>query len=630
MYLASKLRTVLVGESLIVPPQRSPWRLFLYELSINRIFALYVALLLLTAVLVIYLLCKKRMRHTSTVMLYIVGFMLIYTSFCLQKISEINMLLRSSVKPKEESTAERTESFKDAPGNENSFFGLLIGAKHSFHGMRLSGLRLGEDLRSGGALRESSGRRIDRCKEKAKKTEIAEDSMPTKKANPNVAHVIVEESRPKEETYRHSGRAPSEEGTALGPVDTHMLSTIKFRSTQSRGAYTNEKERYLRRLLEVFEFKVGTDQSLQSYAANLSKVQKQVEYGKLEFSKALSEFLKEASKIDTELLSFDVSIKHLDSLEDELNTEIAKFFAPIPTTKIHYEVPVYLNVLIRNYASRGAPASGRLGPIIRYEVYVKVVLFIQTLCCLALFIAILVHFDPLSRILKPTVVVCLLLTALFNLMLLMDAQMLDRNCVSGAVEGCRFSQSLVDRTVNNPKTSEMMSRFEELDAQLSALIKDSDDKASALKSHIENIVSEDVAYKALVFNNLFDKLIFIEEDFDHLTGGKADKGRIYRSVHKMREELENIMNDLKQTRYRDTIDLFASESAFGFWLKTQKESALNGIKKVMEMNVDKRSSMPAKWCFAALQNVCYARDAAEDLFALIFIACPVFLFLFLM
>lgn len=639
MFLSSVLRLSILGEPLLKPPQSSPLRLFVYEAASNLVFDIYLAstLLLLCAGVVVML--YRRPRNETSLLLYVIGFLLIFLSYNLQKAVEINSLLDVSTK-----TSGSTENrwfwqrwFSNRDGGKGrdrgvtSFFSrmdfssfLVKHVAHSSPGPLVDSSRVSPSLDRGRRTTDPRGGVV-----------VVEDDGQNRGTRGNqVGHVkenpLTESKGVQLVAGKGAAGRDGERGVLLPGKGFSSLESNELSFDTPDDGRVGRRETVLKNLLRLFEFKLTTDESLGKHILDLNNTRKHVNAAMNEFVEAFKMFMKEAEKIETEMLAFNAPIRYLDISLNELRAEIEKYFSNLPNLKTHPEIPTYLSALERNYRrsdGRGDVAAGDVGPAMRYENYIVVFFIVQVICCLVLFIAVLTKVDIAVAILKPVVSVFLIAAFLFNTLLLLNGQILDRNCKSGTVKGCSFTQGLVRESIGGSRRPEMMSVASDLGRQLQTMIEDTDKVVGTLKLYVQDIIDEKVSTKVSVFSSLFNKILFVYEDFGHLTRNKVNRDGFYEHIRVMNGALESITTLLGLSGHREVADIYAKEAAFLFWLKADKNVIVRSIRDVTETGPRGEHGASRRWCVNALERVCDAKDETDSLFTLVFVGSPVFLFL---
>lgn len=623
MFLASKLRLMILEEPLLRPSQPSPLRLLVQEAMSNIRFDVYLLVLLAVVCLGLAFILLKRPRDEGNALLYTMGFLLIFCSYNLQKAIEINKMLSRSI------------SHPDPAGNGWSWgkwlnpwgmrLGSSLGVNPGSHLLSSTGF-LRASAKDGAAPQMASY--MSSHEEGLEKPRVEDPALKegvTKKNSSLVALTKKSPSHHGKENPRVRRHRPSIVIPSRGrqtPSDSMVeISRAPAIDVLARGG--EKKEGVLRNLMKIFQFKMETDESLQRRVLALRATEIQVNKVLEEFVKVFKLFMKEAEKIESEMVAFNASTRYLGISLNDLKMEIRKCFSNLPEVGINREVPSYLSTLSRNYHGSEDTSGGDVSPIARYERYVVLFLMVQVVLCLFLFLAALAKVEAAISVLRPVVSISLMGMALASAVLLLSGQMLDRSCKSGSVKGCSFTPTLIDGV----KRLEVVSRSDDLRTQLEAVVKESSQVAQTLGIYVKDMMDTRVNAKISVFSNLFNKVFFVYDDFDHLTGGKVDKDVFYGYIRMMSKLLENIAGLLDASGQKGMVDLYAGEKAFLFWLNADKDSVVESIRRITEAGPSHRSGMPSRWCVGALQSICDSKDEVDDMFVLALAGAPAFLLL---
>ncbi|KAL7346151.1 hypothetical protein P7C65_03s4g04470 [Encephalitozoon intestinalis] len=621
MFLASRLRLLILKEPLLRPPQQSPFRLFIQETKTNLRFDIYLFLLLLITCFGLALIFFRSSRDGGNVLLYTIGFLLIFCSYNLQKVIEANRMLGKSLPNSNSSTW-----FWSAWGNP-----WRVKFRDSFERSHLSNL-LSHISLTGHSEKESTASHLALYKNLGTEEERQKEENPSTKGrdirkkttlatlerkSPSIP--VEKKSSVKERTYS--------EGVSGGGHQVSMVFKAQGQSTINRNAGNGEKRKvFLGNLMKIFQFKAENDENLKRHVLNLRNIEIQVERILEEFTNVFKLFMKEAEKIEDEMVEFNASTRYLNISLNELRMEIKKYFSNLPNARASQEILNYLSTLARNYQDSENTGGGDIRPVIRYENKIMFFLGVQMVLCLVLFLAALARLEAITSILKPIVSVGLIVVTLSSVPFLLNGQMLDRSCKSGSIKGCSFTSTHIGGVTR----LEVVSKANGLESQLGAILKESEYIAEILRLYVKSMMDTRVNAKMSVFSNLFNKILFVYDDFDHLTKRKVEKGMFFSYIKMMSRLLENITGLLEFSERKDMVDIYVNERAFLFWLSADKDSVVESIREITEAGPQNRSEMPPKWCVCALEGICDGKDGMDILFLLTLIGGPAFLiFLYL-
>ncbi|CAD26285.1 hypothetical protein [Encephalitozoon cuniculi GB-M1] len=621
MFLASRLRLFILGEPLLRPSQPSPFQLFMQETRSNVRFDIYLLVLLVIACLGLALAFFRNSRDGGNALLYAIGFLLIFCSYNLQKVIEANRMLNKSVPHTD--AAESSWSWRRWIPPWGIKLGSSLRIAHGSSLLSNAGL-LGLPEKTGMASRMSPYA-VPHGIEQEKLEGV--NPSPEEASRKSGSLVTSRRESPGTRTEENPSIRKRDNLEADDSSSDHQKSPVLKIARPSianrRMDSAEKKEALLGNLMKIFQLKVETDESLQRHVLNLKNIEMQVNKILEEFTKVFKIFMKEAEKIESEMVGFNASTRYLNISLNELKVEIKKYFSNLPKSRASREIPNYLSTLARNYHNNEDIGSGDMGPMIRYESCMMFLLAVQMVLCLLLFLAALAKLDAVTSILRPVVSVGLVVVTLLSAVFLLSGQMLDRSCKSGSVRGCSFTPALIDGV----KRLEVVSKADDLEDQLDAILKETGYVTEALSLYVKAMMDTRVNAKMSVFSNLFNKILFVYDDFGHLTKKKVDKNTFYGYIKIMSRLLENIASLLEFSEQKDMVDIYVNERAFLFWLNADKGSVVESIREITEAGPIDRSGMPPKWCVNALQGICDAKDSVDALFLLTLIGGPIFLFL---
>ncbi|TBU16428.1 hypothetical protein CWI41_030270 [Ordospora colligata] len=645
MLLASKIRIYILGEPLLKPPQHSPQDLFLLEFPSNAAFDVYLATVIIFVCIGAWLVAIKKTREDGTSLLYVIGFMLIFCSYCLQKAVELNKLISKAtvdtdvpeqkwfwtkwLYPSSEDYNVTTyqngyaESniLEHSMGKISSYLTLIFNNKgtNSDGNNAVNGIDKikFESMNSTHTQIASTDR--SRCTDKKSSLECVETIDRIRIENPSLnqytSDMMVSTSSINTDT-KHSDSS----NNALTSLHDEKLAFVNsFETMNGTEDKAEKREITLRNLMRIFEYKHKVDEDLKRHTDNIRKAEAQTNKILDEFSSTFQAFMKEAQKIEMEMIGFNASTRYLRISLNELKAEIKKYFDGVPEVVTFNGVSQYLTKLEENY-HKESEGKGDVGAAVEYEGYALVYIAIQTGLCLLFFIAVLLKIRPGVAILRPIISILLILGILISVLFLFSAQMLDRDCKSGSVNGCNFSHTFV-REIRGTDTS----KKGELKSQLDAMAVNGRTLLNELRTYVLRTADANVSSKIAVFSNLFNKIMFVYDDFEHLTAKKVNKEEFYGYVKMMNRQLEVIGRYLDVSVQKDMIEIYAEENAFSFWLDTEKDLIVELVQAITGLDADESEGKPSRWCVDALQAVCDAKDGFDSLFMLMFVAGPAFL-----
>jgi len=651
MQLASNIRLYILGEPLLKPSQHSPQDLFVLEFPSNATFDAYLATVVILMCIGIWLVVFKRPREDGTSLLYVIGFMLIFCSYCLQKAIELNKLInkatidaevpeqewfwRKWIYPRSQNHAVIADRNAHAEsgilehntGGISSYLTLIFNSKDTKANRRntvsVNAQRKHNDQGKAESMhsvqRSIVGTDVSGCAGKKSSLECTKETDSIGVENPSLHQYATDMMLSTSSMHTDPKHSGSGSRLVTSLYDEKLAFANSFETMSGAESKVEKREVTLRNLMRIFEYKYKIDEDLKKHTSIIRKAEAQTNKILEEFSVTFQAFMKEAEKIEMEMIGFNASTRYLRISFNELKAEIKKYFYGVPDVVALNGVLQYLSRLEENY-HKESEGKGDVGAAVEYEGYFLLYIAIQTGCCLLFFMAVLLKIRSGITVLRPVVSIFLILGMLISILFLLSAQMLDRDCKSGSVNGCNFTHTFV-REVEGVEAS----KKGELKEQLDVMAINSRMLSNELQAYVLRIADANFSSKMAVFSNLFNKIMFVYDDFEHLTAKKVKKDEFYGYVKMMNRQLEVIGKYLDVSVQKDMIGIYAEENAFSFWLDTDKDSVVELVRTITGLDAEDSEGMPSRWCVDALQAICDAKDVFDSLFMLMLAAGPAFL-----
>lgn len=601
------LRIKILGSSLVIPNTNDLIPLFMYELRNHFMFLLYLVFIVLIVVSCVLIGIR---RNKKTYLLYILGFSLIYCAFILQKGTSI------------QAKNKKKKSFLINKTPERGFSSTL---KSFLHKTKLL-YRKAEGLL--GVDRKSMLHGVSRHKKHhVHKFELENENFPLPEVE-KVSHFHIQQLKDKPVCI------PSK-------VSTNESAHLNLKEVDCRKENSNLLHKdivydstldYLNKLQEVFiDYKENTI-NLKRFINRLSEIEKRSKEEMNKFKINFDEFLKLGKVIESEMLGFNAPIRFLNSEYENLVNEVDKYFYLTRNLKDEKYNPIPLIYIENILKTRKVLDSSNNENIIntdriyKHIKYIKILVVILTLLIIVNFVILILDVASIQIFITPILCFIFSLFIFSSVIILLDAQLLDRNCKTGTVKDCNFDLDNTNEYVDNIRRTEFLTQSEVFKNDVDESLKGSERVTVHLNNYIKILLKDRLYEKINVFENLFDKIVFVNEKFDDLTKNKIDGNAFYANIQNMLRSLDVLKNIFTENIKEDSLQLFTNEVRYYYFLTKQKNEVVSKTKSIILGRQQRRSNHKVRECLTILENVCRTRDKLDEMFVFITVFTPILLF----
>ncbi|KAI5170517.1 hypothetical protein PAEPH01_1500 [Pancytospora epiphaga] len=173
----------------------------------------------------------------------------------------------------------------------------------------------------------------------------------------------------------------------------------------------------------------------------------------------------------------------------------------------------------------------------------------------------------------------LFVNAMFSLYVMALAQTLDRMCILWNVDGCpsgytegftRFAATAnldMSSKGHSLQIGEALNKIEVRTAKV----------VEILREYIQGNPRGRFEYRAMVVQNLFDKIFFVRDEFRKLTNNQVDKESFYKNLDEMDQEIHALRKNIEQLKNDDLLDFYTREVIFLNFIRGEKRNLLRHI-----------------------------------------------------
>lgn len=604
MSVRDYLRIKILGSSLVIPNTNDLIPLLKYEMRNSFMFLLYIAFVVVIVVSSIFIGIR---RNKKTYLLYILGFSLIYCAFILQK--------GTSIQPKNKKKASFLIDKKSEKGRSSMLTTFLAKTKVIYKKAEgLIGIDKKSMLHGGRRHKKSHLRMVEVTNEDLNFPEAQQTHVQYLKSTPMCVPLKVNTT----------------ESRTINLKEVDCLK--KDTNLQNKAIITDSTIDYLNKLQEVFiDYKENTI-NLKKFINRLSEIEKRTKEEMTRFKINFDEFIKQGKVIETEMLGFNAPIRFLNSEYENLVNEVDKYFYLTRNLKDEKYNPIPLIYIENILKTRKVLDSSNNENIIntdriyKHIYYIKILVMILTLLVIANFVVLILDITALQVFVTPLLCFIFCLFIFSSVIILLDAQLLDRNCKTGTVKDCNFDLENTNDYIDNIRRTEFLTQSEIFKTDIEESLKGSERATVHLNNYVNSLMKDRLNEKIGVFQNLFDKIIFVNENFDDLTKHKVDSNIFYSNIQNMIRSLDTIKNIFSENIKEDSLKLYSNEVKYYYFVAKQKNEVVSKTKSIILGKQQRKSNHKVRECLSILENVCRTRDKLDEMFVFITIFTPILLF----
>ncbi|WUR02459.1 uncharacterized protein VNE69_01395 [Vairimorpha necatrix] len=139
------------------------------------------------------------------------------------------------------------------------------------------------------------------------------------------------------------------------------------------------------------------------------------------------------------------------------------------------------------------------------------------------------------------------------------------------------------------------------------------------QSYLHKLFNEQVSYRILIFKNLFDKLLFVRDDFPEIIKNKIDSSKYFDNIRNMYQILDTIPIKLNYKIKEDMLEIFKKEVEYGFYIKTDSDLLIEKMVNEIFIRKKEEEKTLSKKCGEILDRLCISKENVDEMINLMFI-----------
>ncbi|ORD99120.1 hypothetical protein A0H76_1380 [Hepatospora eriocheir] len=389
----------------------------------------------------------------------------------------------------------------------------------------------------------------------------------------------------------------------------------------------DEDDLYMSKIVKTFEEENDSNKKMSEIVDIMKSGSVTLKNLLKKFDKIFDCFYCESMKIEKEMSSFNANIKNFNLDAKEIQNDIKIGINLCKTVENLVNKPSTDNISslfgIKSKNDNRNKNNTQVDNVDTSLTILTIYFIIQISLFLYFIVTIICGFD-FSILLRIMIFLCLVLDITLGVYIMIYSHFLDKICVVGNVNGCRstFTNGFAEfaattglnlKTVNKSQKDKMYSEINRIQTQ-------TDNYMIEISNYIEFDPIQKFKIKQVQFNNMFDKIEFIFEDFDNLTNHKVDKENFFKLIKKLKKVLEDIGLTLEtQITMKDVLKIYSREVAFLAFIKSEKENLYRQVDKQMTRSRMLNMSDTEKDCWNHKRMVCHYKKIADNLWAYLLI-----------
>lgn len=445
-------------------------------------------------------------------------------------------------------------------------------------------------------------------------------TAPTARAQPSPAGLSSRPGCADAASYTgdHSLRPVLTGATADGTInetDNCGPDTLADENTPVIDIYDSQRgDSFIMWVLNVLNAEFAANDSMSLSLRESRKKARMIHRYMKEFRGRFDDFYKSSMCIEQEMASFNASPKYFEQEANELvrlSEEAVGLLRIIEHLGQRETTDRELRNIFPRHKSR--PASSRSD---RYRTLDS--LYLMRACmCIQIILGFILLIFTICEI-EPTFVprflisLFLLLNVAFGFYMLVIAQIMDKRCILGTVEGCgsSYSRGFTEFATATNLGIGRSNFTDRIDSSMVRMEKRSNEICTVLRAHLARSPDERFKYKAQVFQNFFDRINFVRDDFVDLTDNKIDKDKYFTNVEVMKQLIDRTKNLIDLISKEEIVDLYRREVVFGSFLQTERRRI---SQYVLEQVNGPSTREGSEKCLVKKRVVCELKNSAQRL-----------------
>ncbi|KAK6090763.1 hypothetical protein P3W45_000008 [Vairimorpha bombi] len=357
------------------------------------------------------------------------------------------------------------------------------------------------------------------------------------------------------------------------------------------------------------------------FVKDLKSLKMEVDKLMADFKNEFDSFNKMSKTIQTELYALNSSPKYFSFEYNDLKNEVERFFviASMKQSDRQTALLSYIKNVVDlkdiNNNNKFENDSNRIFKKIGKFRYIFLVIAVIAIIFLILSVLENQVFVPGFYI---SLCIFLSILSVLNICILVYTQALDKDCKSGRIRGCKIYLNNGSRYVTNLRKTELFRESQIFKNDLDSVLESTNINLQNMQTYIHGLFNERVSHKILVFNNLFDKILFVRDDFKAITNNKINEKEYYTHIRNMYNILDRISSKLNEKIKIDILEIYTKEMSLGYYIKTNKDFIVDNVLNVVATRKNEEDVKLSAKCGSLLEKLCLSKEYVEDIFNLIF------------
>jgi len=684
MIIPEFVRTIILGNPISLPENSTELSFILSQLKSNYILLIFLLGVVALCVFIFFVSYIRKRNTSSTYLLYVSGIFLFFTALILKLYQNPNKtdqnqnswaaksflvgfrpfkaLLRDS------GTSSNAHSFFISQNMDKSFYTALSGSLAKNVSIKESKIESFFDLplyddHKGAKVsvlkKENINLKTEKESEKTdeKKTEkkvIIEPNHETilvEKSNKIKAseNVLIAENDQNPKINKKATKSIPQQTTLDSPQEsTESLDKTKKTDPEPKSSSTSAndspdavkvensagiRDQFIKRVLNVLKNEFLDNNAISSYFQNLNLSIDKILSKTRSLDLNLKVFLETSSKIQSELLSFNASTENYDAIASDLinGLKSLNMYKNILENLNYKNSSDYdLNNIfkIKSLSAPNSKDEGISPDTSSFHQIIVIVLMAQFFFGILFLYSVIVRNNSIF-VCRMIVISFLIFDVLSCVIFMAKAHFLDKECILGRVKGCEsnfspaFANFAASTNINlkknlSAKLSSISRSFEKIQLR-------TDNIVSVLKTIYEDDVIPEINYKIHKFKNLFNKIKFVEDDFNELTHSKISKEQYFKLINNIEVELLYIELNFRSIDSKKQIDFYTREVVFLNFIKSEKINILKIIENQIEENRSDIRKKTLDECQIKKKLICKEKDNFDVLYMILLVGPLVFM-----
>lgn len=605
MVIREYLRTLILGSSLLLPDKNRLTELFTYEITNNINFAVYILIIIIFNIILLVFIFKSQ-RFANLSLGY--GFLLILCGLVLHKIKVIEFLTNNGIRLKEKSKINYLSHLVGFEKNKMSAF-LTEEYSNPFKP------KIYVDKPS-----INMKNLVDSKNDHESDTSSSQENS-KKRSFKKIVKSFTKQPRFGIKQIKQPLKVKQFHQLQLNADTLPKLVTMNINQYNYSLIFLND-------IRTILNQKLKNEKNLIIFYKNLEEQKKAIDILITDFSKKFDNFTKMSKLISAELFALNSSPKYFKFELNDLKLEVDKFF------KIRQSIHKDNNLSILNYidnilnlqkVNKDMQFVGNNDQIIKNVIKTRFLFLCIAIVCLFFICCTALNYYRCYQLLYITICMILVLLSFLSILFLLYAQILDKDCKSGRVVGCKMYLNSGSKYTAKLRQSELFKESETFKKNLEEFLKDTNENLKSLQNYIVNLSNENISYRVLIFKNLFDKILFVRDDFPEIVKSKIDTKKYFELIKDMYNILDQLLYKLNSKIKEEILEIFIKEIGYGYYINSDKQLLVdNVISLLSQKRNDEDLKLSAK-CGSILDKLCMSKEYIENIFNLIVLSCVIIL-----